>query len=251
MPTPSRFSATATANGSAAAALASWSAAISGVELLLGAGELGCGGRERVEAAVERIELGRGGCRDARAAPRASATAKRRRSSAIRSSRASTSSCARRVGLERGDEPVQVAADLAQAHGQLAQLGRRAFELGREPRQRLERPLGRRRERCRAVAVLGRDGRRRPSRALGEVGCVAHAVALDAKRLLLARARSPSVRSTRSRSASMRGCGRTCIAGDLLVVPCARRSAPARLRAPGCRRSSCSAPTNASSTSSW
>ena len=60
MPTPSRFSATATANGSAAAVRAAWSAAITSSKLLLGAGELGRGGRERVEAAVERVEIGGG-----------------------------------------------------------------------------------------------------------------------------------------------------------------------------------------------
>ena len=98
-------------------------------------------------------------CHDARAAPRASATAKRRRSSAIRSSRASTCLQARRVGFERGDEPVQVAADLAQAHGQLAELRGRALELGREPGQRLR---ARARLRPQAMPPRRRPRARRP-----------------------------------------------------------------------------------------
>ena len=80
---------------------------------------------------------------------------------------------------------MQVAPDLAQAHRQLAQLRRRRLELGREPRQRLERALGCGGERGGAVAVVGRDRGRRACRALRELGCVAHALPLGPERLLL------------------------------------------------------------------
>ena len=79
---------------------------------------------------------------------------------------------------------------------------------------------------------------------------MAHAVALGAERLLLARLQPVGALDEVAQRLDA-GSGRAGVAGDLLVVPSRGGRARARPRAPRCRRSSCSAPTNASSTSSW
>ena len=60
------------------------------------------------------------------------------------------------LGVERRDEAVEVAPDLAQPHGDVAQLLRRRRELGRETLERRERALRPRRERRRSFAILRR-----------------------------------------------------------------------------------------------
>ena len=99
----------------------------------------------------------------------------------------STSSSERRVGLERGEEAVQVAADLAQPKGDVAELAGGRAELRREPLERRERPLGTCRERCRAVAVLGRDR----LAAVGDAATRARRRGGDARAARAARPRRP------------------------------------------------------------
>ena len=181
---------------------AACSAAITASNSLLGAGELGRGGRERVEATVERVEIG-GGAVAALEQLLQRLAAKRRRSSAIRSSRASTSSWRAGIGLERGDEPVQVAADLAQAHGQLAELARPGL-----------------RARARAGSAARARARLRP-----------RAMPLR----LRPRARRPPSPARRPRRGRLRGaCGRARRAATPPRPPAARRCARRGRAAPRC-----------------
>ena len=143
---------------------------------------------------------------------------------------------------------MQVAADLAQPDHELAELARRSLELGREPRQRCQRPLGRGRERRRAVTVLGRDGGRRRSGALHQLGSVAHAVSLGSQCFLLAALEAVGALDELAQRFDPGRLG-ACVAGDLVGAPTCNGQLPprvARLR----RRTACCSPMKASSTSS-
>ena len=86
-----------------------------------------------------------------------------------------------RVGLEARDEPVQIAPDLAQSERQLAELCCRPVELGSEARQRCQGPLGGGGERRGAFTVFGGDRGGRCRGTEGELGGVAHPLALGAE----------------------------------------------------------------------
>ena len=86
---------------------------------------------------------------------------------------------------------MQLGRDLAQAQLGVAQLVAGALELGREPLQRRDRPLGEPDEPGGALAVVGRERVRGGRGALGELGDVAEPLALVAQRLLAVRAPSP------------------------------------------------------------
>ena len=194
-----------------------WSAAITSSNSCSARGELGRGGCERVETAVERVEIGRGtlaALEQLLQRLRVEAAAQLGDQVEPRLDRL----LALRIGLQRGDEPVQVASDLAQPHGQLAELGRGAFELGGEPRQRLQCALRCCGERSGPVSVLGCDGRRRARGALGEIGRVAHALALGPERVLLACLQAVGALDEVAQRLDARS-RRTRIARHLLVVP--------------------------------
>ena len=64
-----------------------------------------------------------------------------------------------RPGVDRRDEAMEIGADLAEPHRQIAELLDTRAELGREALERRERTLGSRGERGRAVALVGSDRR--------------------------------------------------------------------------------------------
>jgi hypothetical protein len=90
------------------------------------------------------------------------------------------------LGLERGEEAAQVGAQLSQAQLDVAELRSRLRELGRQPLERRERPLGGGGERRGARPVLRSERVGGVRRALGELGHVAEPLALGAERLLAA-----------------------------------------------------------------
>ena len=91
----------------------------------------------------------------------------------------------RGVGVEGRQEPVEVAADLAQPYSDVAQLARCRAELRREPLDRRERALGPCRERGRPLAVLGGNRRRRVGDSRSELGDVQQSLAPAAQVVLL------------------------------------------------------------------
>ena len=99
-----------------------------------------------------------------------------------------------RLRVERRDEAVEVAAGLAQPHGEVAQLLRGRAELGRDALERRERALREGGERRRALALVGRDRRGGGVRRLGELLDVAEALAPREQLLLVARAPCPRSR---------------------------------------------------------
>ena len=126
-------------------------------------------------------------------------------------------------------------------------------ELGREPLERRERALGARPRAPRApspssgasASTRGRDAPRASSATWRD------ALALGAQLVLDAAARSPPCprRAPPARRAAPRAAPASRV--ELVVAAARGRERPPGARAPPRRRSSCSAPTNASSTSSW
>ena len=88
------------------------------------------------------------------------------------------------LGLERGQEPTQVGAELAQPQLEIPQLLACAGELGCKPLERCERALGGGGEAGRAVALLGRKRLGRGLSSLGQLGDVAEPLPLGSERVL-------------------------------------------------------------------
>ena len=154
------------------------------------------------------------------------------------------------LGLERGEKGAELGGCLAQPQLDVAQLVPGTLELGGEPLERRDRPLGQSDEARRALALLRRQRLAGRSDALRELGHVAQALALVAQASPRCRARAPR-------------CPRRAPAA-LLVAPAAaaapwsapragavRRASSRQARRSAARRSSCSSPAKASSTSSW
>ena len=153
------------------------------------------------------------------------------------------------VGVERVGEPTDVAPDLAQADDEVAQLAGRGLELGREPLERRERPLGGRGERAGALPVVRLDRRHGGLGALAELGDVPHPLAFGAERVLLARLEPVGVLDERLELGEPRPLG---VGAALeLVEPPVAAARPRQASRASPRRTRCSGPTNASSRSSW
>ena len=90
-----------------------------------------------------------------------------------------------RLGVERRDEAVEVAAGLAQPNGEVAQLLRSRAELGRDALERRESPFREGRERRCALALVRRDRDGRRARRLGELLDVPKALAAREELLLV------------------------------------------------------------------
>ena len=90
-----------------------------------------------------------------------------------------------RLGVERRDEAMEVAAGLAQPHGEVAQLLGSRAELGRDALERGKRPLRECCERRRALSLVGRDRRGGRARRLGELLDVSKSFAAREKLLLV------------------------------------------------------------------
>ncbi len=90
-----------------------------------------------------------------------------------------------RLGVERRDEPMEVAARLAQPHGEVAQLLGSRAELGRDALERGKRPLRECCERRRSLSLVGCDRRCSRVRGLGELLDVSKSFAAREKLLLV------------------------------------------------------------------
>ncbi len=133
-----------------------------------------------------------------------------------------------RLRLERGEERAQLGCGLAQAELDVAQVVAGALELGREPFERRDGPLGERDEPGCALALVRRERVGRRGRSLRELGDVPQSLAVAAQLLLVpvfhplrvlgerAQLRDPSIDGSRVR-------------GQLLVT------APGRLQLAPCR----------------
>ena len=179
MPTSCNSTATATANPGAAVARLVAQLECERVHARLGRLDRGGGSRCRVDALVERRQLlarlGRARqqlvvARDAEAALRL---------------RDAVEACLQlfqpsRLGLERRKERAQLGRGLAQAELDVAQLVAGALELGRQPLERSDGPLGDRDQTGRALSLLGCQRFRRRGRSLGELGDVPQPLAVAA-----------------------------------------------------------------------
>ena len=146
-----------------------------------------------------------------------------------------------RLGLERGQEPAQVGAELAQPQLEIPQLLACACELGCEPFQRSERALGGGGEPRRPVALVGRERLGRGLSSLCQLGDVAEPLSLGSERVLRAGLEALGRLDERRQlaQACLLGGG---AAGQLLVpLPRSGQLAP-RGSAPRRRRRSCSSP---------
>ena len=122
-----------------------------------------------------------------------------------------------RVGFERREEGVQVAAHLAEPDRDVPELGRRRAQLGRDPLERRERALGAGSQRGGAFALLGRDRVGRLRGRLLELGDMAEPLPLRAQRLVVAGLESFGVLDERLELREPR-CGRVGVPRQLLVA---------------------------------
>ncbi len=137
-----------------------------------------------------------------------------------------------RLRLERGEKAAQIGAELAEAQLDVAQLLACAGQLRRQSFERRERALGGCRERCGAVALLGRE---RLGRALGtvrELGDMAKPLPLGPQRVLPARLEAFRHLDERGQLGEPSFLGRGS-AGQLVVpLPCGGELAPGDARLP-------------------
>ena len=130
------------------------------------------------------------------------------------------------LGLERGEEAVQVGRRLAQLELRRAQRLARRGKLRREPFERRDGALGSGDEIGSAVAVVGRERRDGRCGAGGELGDVAEPLAVGAQLVLGAGLEALGVGHERAQPVEpcLRGRG---VAGQLVVqAPCRRQLAP-------------------------